>query len=51
VSVRVLATANYGWMQVESPAGSGWTYGSYLAPIGSGAVIQHPAPPADILER
>jgi uncharacterized protein YraI len=30
--LRILATANYGWMQVESPVGSGWAYGSYLAP-------------------
>jgi uncharacterized protein YgiM (DUF1202 family) len=29
--LRVLASANYGWMQVASPAGTGWTYGSYLA--------------------
>jgi len=30
--LRVLASANYGWMQVASPVGTGWTYGSYLAP-------------------
>src|SRR6185437_4791324 len=27
MTVQVLASANYGWMQVETPAGSGWTYG------------------------
>ena len=30
--LRVLASANYGWMQVASPVGTGWSYGSYLAP-------------------
>jgi hypothetical protein len=33
MAVQVLASGNYGWMQVETPAGSGWTYGSYLAPV------------------
>lgn len=37
--LQILATANYGWMQVQSPVGTGWVYGSYLAP-GSGS----PAP-------
>ncbi len=27
----ILATANYGWTEVRSPAGTGWAYGSYLA--------------------
>ena len=26
------ATTPYGWMQVNSPVGIGWAYGSYLAP-------------------
>lgn len=29
--LQVLASANYGWMEVQSPVGSGWVYGSYLA--------------------
>jgi hypothetical protein len=29
--LQLLATANHGWMQVQSPAGTGWVYGSYLA--------------------
>lgn len=33
--LHVLATANPGWTQVETPAGSGWAWGSYLAPAGS----------------
>jgi hypothetical protein len=51
MAVQVLAIANYGWMQVETPAGSGWTYGSYLAPVGSTVVVQHPAPPEEIIAR
>ena len=38
--LRVLATANYGWMQVESPVGPGWAYGSYLAPSDSAPAPQ-----------
>lgn len=34
--LQILATANYGWMQVQSPVGTGWVYGSYLAPGNSG---------------
>jgi hypothetical protein len=49
MAVQVLATANHGWMQVQTPAGSGWTYGSYLAPVGSTVVVQQPAPPQDII--
>ena len=30
-TVEVLATANHGWMQLRTPAGEGWAYGSYLA--------------------
>jgi hypothetical protein len=41
--LRVLATANYGWMQVDSPVGSGWAYGSYLAPS-SGEAVPPPVP-------
>lgn len=37
--LQILASANYGWMQVQSPVGTGWVYGSYLA-AGTGA----PAP-------
>jgi uncharacterized protein YraI len=51
MAVQVLASANYGWMQVETPAGSGWTYGSYLAPVGSMVVVQHPASPGEIIAR
>ena len=51
MAVQVLATANHGWMQVETPAGSGWTYGSYLAPVGSAVVVQQPAPPQEIIAR
>jgi uncharacterized protein YraI len=51
MAVRVLASANYGWMQVETPVGSGWTYGSYLAPIGSAAVIQYPTASQEIIIR
>lgn len=36
-SLRVLTSAPGGWMQVESPSGSGWAYGSYLAHPGSAA--------------
>ncbi|HUC11828.1 MAG TPA: SH3 domain-containing protein [Stellaceae bacterium] len=32
VPLRVTATANYGWMRVRSPEGTGWAYGSYLTP-------------------
>jgi hypothetical protein len=51
MAVQVLATANHGWMQVETPVGSGWTYGSYLAPVGSAVVVQQPAPPQEIIAR
>jgi hypothetical protein len=51
MAIQVLASANYGWMQVETPAGSGWTYGSYLAPVGSTVAVQHPAPPQEIIAR
>jgi hypothetical protein len=49
--LRLLASAPGGWMQVETPAGSGWAYGSYLAPAGSTVVVQHPAPPQEIIAR
>ena len=49
--VQVLASTNYGWMQVETPAGSGWTYGSYLAPVGSTVGVEDPAPPQEINAR
>jgi hypothetical protein len=51
MAVQVLASANYGWMQVETPAGTGWTYGSFLAPVGSTVVVQHPAPPQETIVR
>jgi len=38
--LRILASAPGGWMQVETSAGSGWAYGSYLAPPSS----PHPVP-------
>lgn len=28
--LQVLASGNYGWQQVNSPAGTGWIYRSYL---------------------
>lgn len=34
-ALRVLASANPGWVQVETPAGTGWAWGSYLAPASS----------------
>jgi len=30
--LNILASSNYGWMQVRSADGTGWVYGSYLAP-------------------
>jgi hypothetical protein len=45
MAVQVLASANHGWMQVETQAGSGWAYSSYLAPVGGSVVVQHPPPP------
>jgi hypothetical protein len=41
-SLRVLASAPGGWMQVEGPTGSGWAYGSYLAPPTAPAVPPSP---------
>jgi Bacterial SH3 domain len=41
--LEILATANYGWTEVRSPAGTGWAYGSYLA-SGGAAAAQPPAP-------
>jgi hypothetical protein len=41
--LQILASANYGWMQVQSPVGTGWVYGSYLA-SGMGGV---PGPTAN----
>jgi uncharacterized protein YraI len=38
--LQILASANYGWMQVQSSVGAGWVYGSYLA---SGAAGPAPA--------
>ena len=49
--VRELASANYGWIQVETPAGSGWTFGSYLAPGGTATVVQPPPPPPEVISR
>ena len=43
--LELLATANYGWTEVRSPAGTGWAYGSYLA-SGTAAATQLPAPGA-----
>jgi hypothetical protein len=47
--LRLLASAPGGWMQVESSAGSGWAFGSYLAPAGGTVVVQPPAPPQEIV--
>jgi SH3 domain-containing protein len=49
MALRVLASANYGWIQVETPTGSGWAYGSYLAPAGNTAVVEPEAPPQEII--
>lgn len=46
--LRILANAPGGWVQVETPAGSGWAYGNYLAPA-STAVVQPPAPPEEVI--
>jgi uncharacterized protein YgiM (DUF1202 family) len=51
MAVQVLASANHGWMQVETQAGSGWAYSSYLAPVGSTVVVQHPEPPPGFVAR
>lgn len=32
MTLHVMPGASGGWMQVNSPVGSGWAYGSYLAP-------------------
>jgi hypothetical protein len=45
--LRILASAPGGWVQVETPAGSGWAYGTYLAPASSAAIVQHTAPPQE----
>jgi hypothetical protein len=47
--LRLLASAPGGWMQVESSAGSGWAFGSYLAPAGGTVVVQPPAPPQEVV--
>jgi hypothetical protein len=47
--LRLLASAPGGWMQVESSAGSGWAFGSYLAPAGGTVVVQPPAPPQEVI--
>jgi len=31
LTLQILAVANHGWTQVQSSAGTGWVYGSYLA--------------------
>jgi hypothetical protein len=49
--LEILATANYGWTQVRSPAGTGWAYGSYLAQGGSAAAVPSPAAPQEIISR
>jgi len=38
MSLQILASANYGWIQVQSPVGTGWVYGSYLASGTGGAI-------------
>jgi hypothetical protein len=50
-SLRILASAPGGWKQVETPAGSGWAFGSYLAPADSAVGVQQPAPPQEIIAR
>jgi hypothetical protein len=49
--LQILATANYGWVQVASPQGTGWAYGSYLAPAGTVPDAQPPAPPPEVISR
>jgi Bacterial SH3 domain len=36
-TLHVLASANPGWIQVETPGGTGWAWGSYLAPANTSA--------------
>jgi len=49
--LRILATANYGWMQVETPQGTGWTYGSYLAQGGAVPDVQQPGLPPETISH
>ena len=50
--LQILATANYGWVQVASPQGTGWAYGSYLAPADTGPDAQPPTPPGpEVISR
>jgi hypothetical protein len=50
--LQILATANHGWVQVASPQGTGWAYGSYLAPADTGPDAQPPAPPGpEVISR
>jgi Bacterial SH3 domain len=50
--LQILATANHGWVQVASPQGTGWAYGSYLAPADTGPEAQPPAPPGpEVISR
>jgi uncharacterized protein YraI len=41
--LQILATANHGWIEVQSSAGTGWVYGSYLA-SGTNVSASMPAP-------
>jgi hypothetical protein len=46
MQLDILGTAGYGWVQVRSPAGTGWAYGSYLASGGGRAIS--PASASDV---
>jgi SH3 domain-containing protein len=50
-TLRVLASAPGGWMQVDSPEGSGWAYGGYLSHDGAAAVAEPSAPPPGVISR
>jgi hypothetical protein len=47
MELHIIGTGNYGWMQLETPVGSGWAYGpGYLAGAdsASGTAIHSTAP-------
>jgi hypothetical protein len=47
MSLQILASANYGWMQVQSPVGTGWVYGSYLASGTDGPAPSYATPTSE----
>jgi uncharacterized protein YraI len=44
--LRVLATGNYGWMQVESTQGTGWAYGPGYLALANGVPVSDGRAPA-----